>query len=150
MYMKKNNKYFAHKVSFRGMVFDSRYELNRYLYLQFQCKMNEIQDLRRQVSFLIIPKTVRLVPKRLKTKVKMEERVVEQESVYTCDFLYREGDKYVIEEFKSEYTAKLQDYILRRKLMIRKIYEHNAKKRSQWIFRSCVYSERGQLTITDK
>ena len=35
---------------------------------------------------------------------------------------------YVCEEFKSEYTCALADYILRRKLMIKKIYESKEKR----------------------
>ena len=46
--------------------------------------------------------------------------VVEQNSVYTADFVYQDnetGEK-VVEDVKSTYTRKEKDYIFRRKLML--------------------------------
>ena len=145
----RSNKYGASKCSYDGIVFDSRYERDRYLLLLDRQKKGEIEGLRRQVAFVLVPKVTHMVPQQLKTKVKYVERVVEKEADYHCDFLYKEGDKYVVEEFKSKMTATLTDYILRRKLMVRKIYEHNAKGRSRWVFREVVYSGKS-VTVKDK
>lgn len=145
-----NSKYGSSKVEFKGIVFDSRYERDRYLYLLDLQKQGKIGGLRRQTSFLLIPKATKLVPKQLKTKVKYVERVVELQALYHNDFTYFENGKYVCEEFKSAMTSKLSDYILRRKLMVQKIYKHNSKGRSQWVFREVVYFNKRKTIITDK
>ena len=145
-----NSKYGSSKVEFQGIVFDSKYERDRYLYLLDQQKQGKISGLRRQTPFLLIPKATRLVPKQLKTKVKYVERVVEMQSLYHNDFTYIEDGKYICEEFKSAMTSKLSDYILRRKLMVQKIYKHNSKCRSQWVFREVVYYNKRKTIITDK
>jgi hypothetical protein len=145
-----NSKYGSSKVEFQGVVFDSKYERDRYLYLLDLQKQGKISGLRRQTPFLLIPKATRLVPKQLKTRVKYVERVVEMQSLYHNDFTYIEDGKYISEEFKSAMTSKLADYILRRKLMVQKIYKHNKKNRSQWVFREVVYFNKRKTIITDK
>ena len=145
-----NSKYGSSKVEFQGIVFDSKYERDRYLYLLDQQKQGKISGLRRQTPFLLIPKATKLFPKQLKTKVKYVERVVEMQSLYHNDFTYVEDGKYICEEFKSAMTSKLADYILRRKLMVQKIYKHNRKERSQWVFREVVYFNKRKTIITDK
>lgn len=145
-----HSKYGSSKVEFQGIVFDSKYERDRYIYLLDQQKQGKISALRRQTPFLLIPKATKLIPKQLKTKVKYVERVVELQSLYHNDFTYIEDGKYICEEFKSAMTSKLSDYILRRKLMVRKIYEHNAKCHGHWIFREVVYFNKRKTIITDK
>lgn len=143
-------KYGSNKVTYNGITFDSKYEMQRYVYLLDLQRKGKISGLRLQTKFIIIRKSVKLVPKQLKTKVRWDKRVIEKESAYHCDFLYEEDGKYVIEEFKSAMTARLADYILRRKLMVRKIYDHNEKGRSQWVFREVIYYNRNKTIITDK
>lgn len=145
-----NSKYGSSKVELQGVVFDSKYERDRYLYLLDLQKQGKIIGLRRQTPFLLIPKATKLVSKQLKTKVKYVERVVEMQSLYHNDFTYIEDGKYICEEFKSAMTSKLADYILRRKLMVQKIYKHNKKSRGQWIFREVVYYNKRKTIITDK
>ena len=145
-----NSKYGSSKVSFQGIIFDSKYEVQRYIYLLQLQKEGKISGLRRQTRFLLIPKVTKLIPKQLKTKVKYVERVVEIQSLYHNDFTYIENGKYICEEFKSAMTSKLADYILRRKLMVQKIYNHNKKGRGQWVFREVVYYRKTKIIITDK
>lgn len=146
-----NNKYGASKVVYKNITFDSRYERDRYIYLSHLQKQGKISGLRLQQGFKIIKKVIKLVPRQLKTKVRYDERVVEQEARYHCDFLYKEDEKIIVEEFKSKMTAELPDYILRRKLMVNKIYDHNERQgRTQWVFREVVYERKGKITITDK
>ena len=145
-----NSKYGSSKVEWRGITFDSKYELQRYQYLLDLQKQGKISGLRRQTPFLLIPKATKLFPEQLKTKVKYVERVVEMQSLYHNDFTYIEDGKYICEEFKSAMTSKLADYILRRKLMVQKIYKHNCKGRSQWVFREVVYFNKRKTIITDK
>lgn len=146
------NKYQAKKVVFKGIKFDSTHERDYYIQLCHLQKKGEISCLRLQTPFVIIPQTTKLVPKQLKTKIKYEKKVVEQDAGYHNDFSFFDEKKrvYVCCEYKSEMTAALPDYILRRKLMIRKIYKHNAKRRGIWVFREVVYDKKGNLTITDK
>ena len=149
----KKNKYFAKKVGYKGIKFDSSHERDRFIYLSRLEREGRISNLKLQHEFVLIPQTTTIVPVQLKTKVRYDTRVVEQDSRYTCDFIYNEDGKIVVEEFKSEQTAKLQDYRLRRKLMIRKIYEHNSKpNRTRCIFREVVYyfDKNKKTTITDK
>ena len=144
------SKYGSSKVEFNGMLFDSKYEVQRYIYLLGLQQQGKIRGLHRQTPFLLIPKTTKLVAKQLKTKVKYIERIVELQSLYHNDFTYFEDGKYICEEFKSHMTSKLADYILRRKLMVQKIYKHNKKGRSQWVFREVVYFNKRKTIITDK
>ena len=145
-----NTKYGSTKVVFKGIKFDSTYERDRYIHLLHMQREGRISQLRLQVSFNIIPQTTKMVEEQLKTKVRYKKVVVEQDADYTCDFIYLEDGVYIMEEFKSEMTSKLSDYILRRKLMIRKIYEHNAKGHGQWRFREVIYARGGKLKIEDK
>ena len=147
---RSKSKYGSSKVEFNGMLFDSKYEVQRYIYLLGLQQQGKISGLRRQTPFLLIPKATKLVQKQLKTKVKYVERVVEMQSLYHNDFTYIEDGKYICEEFKSAMTSKLADYILRRKLMVQKIYKHNRKGLSQWVFREVVYFNKRKTIITDK
>ena len=149
-YSRTRNKFGASKVVYKSITFDSTYERDRYIYLCHLQKKGLISCLRLQQKFVLIKKTIKLVPTQLKTKVRWDKRVVEQEADYHCDFLYIENGVYVCEEFKSQMTASLADYILRRKLMIKKIYEHNEKGRSKWIFREVVYYRKNKIEVTDK
>lgn len=148
--MSFGNKFFAHKVEYDGIMFDSTFERDRYIVLRDMERNGEIECLRLQTGFTIIPRVTTIVPKQLKTKVRYDERVVEMETDYHCDFCYKENGYYVIEEDKSHITAKVRDYPLRRKLMIQKIAEHNAKGRGQWLFREAIYYRKGKVKITDK
>ena len=149
-YLQANNKYGASKVVFKGISFDSRYERDRYIYLCHLQKQGKIRGLRLQVGFRIIKKVIKLIPVQLKTKVRYDQRVVEKEARYHCDFLYKEDGKIIVEEFKSVMTAELPDYVLRRKLMVNKIYDHNERpNRTQWVFREVIYDKK-KTTITDK
>lgn len=144
------SKYGARKVEYKGILFDSTYERDRYIYLTHLQKAGNISGLRLQQKFVLIRKTIKLFPTQLKTKVRWDKRVVEQEADYHCDFVYIEKGVYVCEEFKSVQTASLADYILRRKLMVKKIFAHNEKGRSRWIFREVVYYNKNKTVITDK
>lgn len=147
----KKNKYGAKHVVYKGIDFDSTHERDYFIYLEHLQREGNISGLRRQTPFLLIPKTTGFKERQLKTKTKLIKYVVEMEAGYHNDFTYydnRDG-KYYCVEYKSEATSKLQDYILRRKLMVKKIYTHNAKGRSQWVFREVVYY-RNKTVTTDK
>ena len=125
---KKGNKYHAEKVTFRGETFDSRKELKRYLYLQQLQRDGVIGQLHRQVRFMIIPPTSVWETVQYAKKTVLKPRLIERAAYYTCDFVYRENGKIVIEDVKSAATKSKQDYILRRKLIVKRIVEHNQQR----------------------
>ena len=127
-----------HKVTYKGIEFDSKDEMMRYIELCDLQRKGVISGLRRQYSFVLIPRQSKVVVKHLKTKDKMVEKFLENPAIYTCDFLYKEGGLYVVEDVKSLFTRMERDYPLRRKLMVQKIQDHNAKGRRQWIFREYI------------
>lgn len=127
-----------HKVTYKEIEFDSRDEMMRYIELCDLQRKGIISGLRRQYSFVLIPRQSKMVVKHLKTKDKMVEKFLENPAIYTCDFMYKEGGLYVIEDVKSLFTRMERDYPLRRKLMVQKILAHNANGRGQWIFREYI------------
>lgn len=138
---------FKHKVSYKSIEFDSKDEMMRFIDLENKQKMGVISNLHRQVSFELIPRQSKMVVKHLKTKDKMVEKFLENPAIYTCDFLYKEGETYVIEDTKSYFTrSQVEDYPLRRKLMVQKIQTHNAKGRGQWIFREYIVGTKKKPT----
>jgi len=134
-----NNKYWAKSCQYKDKKFPSNVERDRYVYLEWQQREGEISHLHTQWRFEIMPKVTKMVPVQLKTKVRYDEKVVESAVHYTCDTIYKEGGRYVIEDVKSEYgRSGSRDYPLRRHRMVEKIKAHNAKGRGQWIFREAV------------
>jgi len=101
------NKYYAKKCVWFGIwqgkkqviKFDSIAERNRFLELR-------LLELSKKISGLELQKTFELLPKQSK------ERAVK----CRVDFFYVENGKSIVEEFKSKMTAKLGDYIIKRKL----------------------------------
>lgn len=89
-----------------GVRFDSLKELRRWGELRMLERAGAIGDLKRQVSFELIP-----AQKNAAGKVEMPTR-------YVADFVYMEGGAKVIEDVKSEVTRKLRVYVIKRKLML--------------------------------
>lgn len=140
--MENANKYKARKVTYHGITFDSQKELERYLYLEYLEKHGVISQLRRQVRFQIIPPLYATETIRHNKRTNTRKKLVDRAAHYTCDFLYRENEKIIIEDVKSEATARLSDYGLRRKLMLRIIAGHNLRKqRDTFEFREFVKQE---------
>lgn len=133
-------KYFSKKIRNEHGEFDSKTEFNRYLYLKHLEDIGEISELNTQVEFEIIPKLVKKVEVRMKTKTKEIERVDERAAHYTCDFTYIEkGGKLVIEEVKTKGTMLARDYPLRRKLIKQVIFRHNEEFGFEdWVFNEFV------------
>lgn len=98
-------KYRNKKVSLDGMVFDSKLEARRYQELKLLERAGEIEELRTQVKYTLIPSQ------------KLDNRVVERAVTYTADFVYRlkSSGETVVEDTKGMKTDK---YILKRKMML--------------------------------
>jgi hypothetical protein len=93
------NKYGARKVKAPdGQVFDSVLEFHRWGMLRLLERAGRISDLKRQVSFELIPK-----------------QDGERACNYVADFTYMEDGKLVVEDCKGFRTP---EYRLKRKLML--------------------------------
>lgn len=110
------NKYHARKVNICGIEFDSKKEGMRWLLLKDMERTGEISDLRRQVPFELLPAIYRDVTVHLKTKDKVERKLVQRAVHYVADFVYtdREG-RQIVEDTKG---LRLPDYILKKKMML--------------------------------
>lgn len=97
------NKYHAKKCEWDGEVFDSKKELQRYKELKLLEKAGEIQNLRRQVKYVLIPSQ------------RIDGKVVEREVAYKADFVYEADGETVVEDAKG---VKTTDYIIKRKMML--------------------------------
>jgi len=109
------NKYHARKVNICGIEFDSKKEGMRWLLLKDMERTGEISDLRRQVPFELLPAIYRDEVVHLKTKDKVERRLVQRAVHYVADFVYTKDGKQVVEDTKG---LRLPDYILKKKMML--------------------------------
>ncbi len=100
------SKYNSKKTVVDGQTFDSKKEARRYQELLLLEKAGEIQNLSRQVKFVLIP-----------SQRDENGKVVERECSYKADFTYEEegGIKTVVEDVKGYRT---KEYIIKRKLML--------------------------------
>ena len=97
------SKYKSKKTVVDGIEFDSKKEAEVWLILKQKQNLGEIENLRRQEKYLLIPK-----------------QEGERATHYLADFAYydRAKDKEVVVDVKSEFTRKLPVYIVKRKLML--------------------------------
>lgn len=134
-------KYFSKKVEYKGIKFDSVAERNRYIVLKDMEKKGEIAGLELQKVFETLPKITREETIQLKTKTKVVTRVDEKATHYHADFFYFDNktNQWVIEEVKSEGTAKIRDYTLRRKLVKLMVIRLNEKAGCEkYVFREII------------
>lgn len=98
-----------------GIIHDSQREANRWIELKLLERAGLIKGLQRQVKFVLIPKQVEYVGKKVK--------VVERACEYIADFVYTDTktEKTVVEDTKGMMT---KDYVIKRKLML---YIHKIK-----------------------
>lgn len=127
-------KYHNKKISNELGEFDSRLEFKRYEFLLGLESEGIIRNIRRQVSYELIPKQTHTEQVHLKTKVKYKEVLDERPVRYLADFVYERIDTAlpyeVVEDCKGasyrngRFTTMTPDFILKRKLML---YRHNIK-----------------------
>ena len=113
---KKGNKYNAKKIEVGGIIFDSKREAERWLFLKEAEEKGLISNLKRQVPFELIPKITEKVVKHLKTKDKIEERTVQLATVYVADFYYEKDFQFVVEDLKISPKLIPADFRLKEKL----------------------------------
>lgn len=98
---KCNSKYKNKKSEYKGIKFDSKKEMLRYIVLEDMLKKGEIEDLQLQVPFVLIP------PFELNGKKYKGMR-------YIADFTYKKDGKIVVEDVKG---MKTNVYKIKKKLM---------------------------------
>ena len=108
-----------------GIKFDSKKEGVRYKELKMLERAGIIQDLQRQVKYVLIPAQYEPsgeIYTKGKEKGKPKKgKLIERECAYYADFVYTENGKTVVEDTKG---VKTPEYIIKRKLML---YVHNIK-----------------------
>lgn len=115
-------KYGNKKTTVDGIVFDSLKEAKRWKELSLLEKAGAIQDLQRQVKYVLIP--AQREPDTIGKKGGIHKgKLIEREVAYIADFVYQEKGKTVVEDTKG---MKTKDYILKRKMML---YFHGIKIR---------------------
>lgn len=95
------SKYNAQRTPLDGYTFASKAEAARYAELVLLERAGHISELK------VHPRFKNLIPRQPGEKTGIS---------YSADFKYREGGKVVVEDVKSEATAKRGDYVMRRKL----------------------------------
>lgn len=127
---RSKSKYGNHKIQRDGLTFDSVKEFKRFCELSLLERAGQIQDLRRQVEYELIPAQYEKIPtgeiyKRgdRKGQPKMKSVCIEKSVSYVADFVYTENGETVVEDTKG---FKTKDYIIKRKLML---WIHNIKIR---------------------
>lgn len=99
------SKYNNKKTIIDGQVFDSRKEAKRFQELVLLENVGAIENLSRQVKFVLIPSQ----------RDEATGKVIERECSYRADFEYTEDGKTVVEDVKGFRT---KEYILKRKMML--------------------------------
>ena len=97
--------------------FDSRSEYERYLVLLDMERNGAITELKRQVTYELLPQQTKVVRKQLKTKIKDVIKIVERPMTYTCDFTYYKDGEYVAEEFKGSKYCIDEGVRIKKKLL---------------------------------
>lgn len=97
------SKYGNKKVVVNGIQFDSKREARRYLELDAMAKAGQIQNLRRQVKYELLPYQ------------RADGKLLERGVSYKADFVYEQNGETVVEDAKGRRTT---EYIIKRKMML--------------------------------
>lgn len=113
------SKYHSRKVTVDGVTYDSKKEYRRFKELSLLERAGTIQNLQRQVKYVLIP-AQREFCNEIYTKGRKKGcfkpgKLLEKECSYIADFVYIQNGKTVIEDTKGFRT---KDYIIKRKLML--------------------------------
>lgn len=100
-----------------GQLFDSTKEYARYLELKEMERKGLIWNLRRQVTYQLLPAVFEEVPVQLKHKMGKKKVSLFRPTNYRADFVYYVGDEEVVEDVKSTQTIKDPVYKIKKKLM---------------------------------
>lgn len=112
------SKYHSKKVTYNGMTFASKKEARRYKELALLEKAGQIENLRCQVKFELLPSYIEKYPRyseKTGKRLKDGTRTIEKGVNYIADFVYTENGQQVVEDTKGMRTT---EYIIKRKLML--------------------------------
>lgn len=108
------SKYKAKKVTVEGITFDSQKEAKRFQELYLLERAGKVEDLRRQVKYVLIP--AQYEPDTVGVRGgKRRGKLIERECSYVADFVYTENGKLVVEDAKG---FKTPEYKIKKKLML--------------------------------
>lgn len=100
---RERRKYANEPTIVDGLRFDSKAEARRWCELRILERAGEISDLRRQVRYVLVPKTAR------------PSGGVEREKAYVADFVYAKNGVHIVEDVKGAEPAV---WALKRALML--------------------------------
>lgn len=112
------SKYHSKKITVDGRTFDSKKEYKRYCELALLEKAGQIENLRCQVKFQLLPSYIETYPRyseKTGKRLKDGKRTIEKECSYIADFVYTENGETVVEDTKGFRTT---EYVIKRKLML--------------------------------
>ncbi len=111
------NKYNAKKIQYNGMIFDSRKEKDRYIFLRNLERQGKIFGLVMQRPFLLIPEQRE---EDIKTRKGLKKgKVIERPVYYYADFVYEDETGLVVEDVKGYRKGTAYSlFVLKRKLML--------------------------------
>lgn len=101
------SKYLAQKIEVDGHLFDSKKEAKRYMELKDMQDRGEIDALRIQVPYELIPSQ------------KVNNKVIERACTYKADFVYEKDGETVVEDVKGYRKGTAYSvFVIKRKLML--------------------------------
>lgn len=116
-FITKGNKYKNEKVTYDGHEFASKLEMKRYIFLKGAEDAGQIENLKCQVEFSLLPKQTYIEEIKLKTKVKFVEKVLFKEVKYIADFVYTLDGKVYVEDTKGSKFIIDSAFKLKQKMM---------------------------------
>lgn len=119
------NKYGAKKIKdpFTGDVFDSKKEYNRWCNLRLLERAGKITDLKKQVTFELIPtqreESTEVYKAGPQKGLPKPGAIIEKAVTYVADFTYYQDSEYIVEDTKGyKQGAAYQLFVIKRKLML--------------------------------
>ena len=119
------NKYGAKKITepITGFVFDSKKEYNRWCNLRLLERAGKISDLKRQVTFELIPtqreESTEVYKAGPQKGLPKPGAVIEKAVDYVADFTYYQDGEYIVEDTKGyKKGAAYQLFVIKRKMML--------------------------------
>ena len=109
------SKYHNRKITRDGETFDSVKEYQRWCELKLMERAGEIEHLKRQVKFVLIPSQREKLWNAKKSRYE-DGKVIEREVSYVADFVYTNRLGFIVVEDTKGFKTK--DYIIKRKLML--------------------------------
>ena len=107
----KKSKYRNKKVVYEGISFDSKKEMKRYVFLKDMEDKGVIENLERQVRFVLIPSITEDRIVHLKTKDKVVKKTIQLAITYTCDFRYVHDGMTIVEDIKASPKSAALDHV---------------------------------------